>query len=193
MAAYCLWPANLHAAQLSSAGDHLSRYVRPKSIECLRKYNQSTLTKDHGGRGDRRRRRAAVAMAFAIASGVSPDRGIYTAIVAGFLISLLGGSRVRLAARPARLLFSSPASSHNTGMTDWSSARSWPRAADDHGTCPVWRDDQVHTAAVVTGFTSGIAVVIFSTQIKDLFGLKMETVPASFSRNGPPIFTPSAR
>jgi len=62
-----------------------------------------------------------LSMAIAIASGVSPERGLYTAIIGGFLVSALGGSRFQSAARPAPSSFLVPASLSGTAMTGWPS------------------------------------------------------------------------
>ena len=64
-----------------------------------------------------------LAMAFAIASGLSPQAGIYCAIVTGFLISALGGSRTQIGGRPAHSSSSSPGSSHSTASPGCSCAR----------------------------------------------------------------------
>src|SRR5687768_4539563 len=68
----------------------------PKSIVCLRSYSKSLFANDLFAGLTVGVVALPLAMAFGIASGVSPERGIFTAIVAGFLISLLGGSRVQI-------------------------------------------------------------------------------------------------
>ncbi|MBL8040175.1 MAG: sodium-independent anion transporter, partial [Chthonomonas sp.] len=122
-----------------------------------------------------------LAMAFAIASGVQPQSGIYCAIVAGFLISALGGSMVQIGGPTGAfvVVVSSIVQEHGLdglfmctlmagvmlvllGITGLGTAVKYiPRP-------------------VVIGFTNGIAVLIASTQIKDFFGLKMDKVPGEF-------------
>ena len=70
----------------------------PKSITCLRNYSRQQFFSDVTAGAVVGIVALPLAMAFAIASGVTPERGLYTAIVAGFLISALGGSRVQLGA-----------------------------------------------------------------------------------------------
>src|SRR5262249_16785262 len=120
-------------------------------------------------------------MAFAISSGLTPEAGIYTAIVAGGLISLLGGSRVQIGGPTGAfvVIVAGIVAKHGVeglfictvmagvllvilGMTGMGSAvRFIPRP-------------------VVVGFTNGIAVLIASTQIRDFFGLRVDAVPGDF-------------
>jgi SulP family sulfate permease len=122
-----------------------------------------------------------LAMAFGIASGVTPQAGLYTAVVAGFLISALGGSRTQIGGPTGAFVvivagivarFGLPGLAMVTvmagiillamGLTGLGSAvRFIPRP-------------------VVIGFTNGIAVLIASTQIKDFFGLRVGAVPSEF-------------
>jgi SulP family sulfate permease len=122
-----------------------------------------------------------LAMAFGIASGVTPQAGLYTAVVAGFLISALGGSRTQIGGPTGAFVvivagivvrFGLPGLALVTlmagvflivmGLTGLGSAvRFIPRV-------------------VVIGFTNGIAVLIASTQIKDFFGLHIASVPSEF-------------
>src|SRR5215510_11301668 len=95
-----------------------------------------------------------LAIAFAIASGVSPERGLFTAIVAGFLISALGGSRVQIGGPTGAFV--------GFGLVGLGGAIKFiPHP-------------------VTIGFTSGIALIIFSSQVKDFFGLSLAIVPAPF-------------
>jgi len=122
-----------------------------------------------------------LAMAFGIASGVTPQAGLYTAVVAGFLISALGGSRTQIGGPTGAFVvivagivakFGMPGLAMVTvmagiilllmGLTGLgSTVRFIPRS-------------------VVIGFTNGIAVLIASTQIKDFFGLRTPAVPSEF-------------
>lgn len=119
-----------------------------------------------------------LAMAFAIASGVSPEKGLYTAVVAGFLISALGGSRVQIGGPTGAfvVLVYDIVQRHGT---------------DGLAVCTLLAGALVLLMGlarlggvikyipypVVTGFTSGIAVIIFSSQVKDLLGLTTGPLP----------------
>ena len=123
-----------------------------------------------------------LAIAFAIASGVTPDRGLYTAIVAGFLISALGGSRVQIGGPTGAFVVIVYGIVQKYGIDGLTVATLMA------GVILVVHRRRASSAAaikfiphpVVTGFTSGIAVIIFSSQVKDLLGLRMGAVPADF-------------
>jgi hypothetical protein len=76
-----------------------------------------------------------LSMAIAIASGVTPDRGLYTAIIGGFLVSALGGSRFQIGGRRAPSLCSSPRPSRPTESTASSSRPSWPASSFWRSAC----------------------------------------------------------
>ncbi len=123
-----------------------------------------------------------LALAFAIASGVPPERGLYTAIIAGFLISALGGSRVQIGGPTGAFVVIVYGIVQKYGL-------------DGLAICTVLAGILLILLGlarlgalikfipypVITGFTSGIAVIIFSSQVKDFLGLKMGTVPADFA------------
>src|SRR5205085_9219688 len=122
-----------------------------------------------------------LAMAFAIASGLTPQAGIYCAIVTGFLISLLGGSRTQIGGPTGAfvVVVAGIVATHGVdglflctmmaglvlvimGITGMGTAVKYiPRP-------------------VVIGFTNGIAILIASTQVKDFFGLQLDKVPGVF-------------
>src|SRR6185369_12949548 len=122
-----------------------------------------------------------LAMAFGIASGVKPEAGIFTAVVAGFLISALGGSRVQIGGPTGAFVVIVYGIIAKYGL-------------DNLLICTVMAGVILLVMGitrmgamvkfipypVTMGFTCGIAVLIFSTQIKDFLGLKLETVPADF-------------
>ncbi len=100
---------------INRVGSALSRFPwqswRPKLVECLRGYGRESLIADAVAGLTVGVVALPLAMAFGIASGVTPQAGIYTAVVGGFIVSLLGGSRrSRLAGLPARSSSLSPAS-----------------------------------------------------------------------------------
>ena len=122
-----------------------------------------------------------LALAFAIASGVAPEKGLITAVVGGFLISLLGGSRVQIGGPTGAFVVIVYGIVQKYGI-------------DGLAVCTVIAGVLLVAMGlarfggaikfipypVVTGFTSGIAVIIFSSEVRDLLGLRMTSVPAAF-------------
>ncbi len=122
-----------------------------------------------------------LAMAFAIASGVTPERGLFTAIVAGFLISLLGGSKVQIGGPTGAfvvIVAGIIAEFGYEGLVYCMILAGLFLIA--LGLFRMGGLIKFIPFPVTTGFTSGIAVVIFSTQIKDLLGLPIEHTPSEF-------------
>jgi SulP family sulfate permease len=121
-------------------------------------------------------------MAFAIASGASPERGLYTTIIAGFLISALGGSRIQIGGPTGAFVVIVYGIIQRTGYNGL--CLSMLIAALILILLGIFRIGswiKYVPHPLITGFTTGIAVVIFSTQIKDFFGLKMGAPPADFT------------
>ena len=122
-----------------------------------------------------------LAIAFAIASGVTPDRGLWTAIVAGFLISLLGGSMVQIGGPTGAFVVIVYGIVQKYGIDGLTVATLMAGVIlIGMGIAKLGTMIKFIPYPVVTGFTSGIAVIIFSGEIKDLFGLQMGAVPADF-------------
>jgi SulP family sulfate permease len=122
-----------------------------------------------------------LAIAFAIASGVSPEKGLVTAAVAGFLISLLGGSRVQVGGPTGAfvvIVYGIVTRYGLDGLTIVTILAGGILIV--FGLARFGGAIKFIPYPVVTGFTSGIAVIIFSSQIKDLLGLPMGAVPAHF-------------
>lgn len=122
-----------------------------------------------------------LALAFAIASGVPPERGLVTAAVAGFLISFLGGSRVQIGGPTGAfvvIVYGIVAKYGLDGLTLCTLLAGMLLVA--LGLARFGGAIKFIPYPVVTGFTSGIAVIIFSSQVKDLLGLRMGAVPAPF-------------
>jgi SulP family sulfate permease len=154
----------------------------PASVRALREYSLGALLHDLLAGITVGLVALPLAMAFAIASGLSPQSGIYCAIVTGFIISALGGSRCQIGGPTGAfvVVVAGIVAQHGVsglfictmmagvmlvilGVTGMGSAVKYlPRP-------------------VVVGFTNGIAVLIASTQIKDLFGLRIAEVPAEFA------------
>lgn len=122
-----------------------------------------------------------LAMALAIASGSTPEKGLHTAIVAGFLISFLGGSRVQIGGPTAAfvpVVFNVIDKFGYGGLILCTLLAGFMLIAA--GVLRLGTLLKYIPKPVVTGFTSGIAVSIFASQVKDLLGLRMGAVPAEF-------------
>lgn len=120
-------------------------------------------------------------MAFAIASGVSPEKGLITGIVAGFLISLLGGSRVQIGGPTGAFAVIVYAVVVRHGIDGLILATLLAGIMMIIlGLCRAGVLLRFIPYSVTTGFTAGIALTIFSSQIKDLFGLQMDGMPIDF-------------
>ncbi len=122
-----------------------------------------------------------LAIAFGIASGVSPEKGIFTAIIAGFIISFLGGSRVQIGGPTGAFIVIVYGIIEQYGVTGLAIATIIAGVMlVAMGILKFGTIIKFIPFPVVVGFTSGIALTIFATQIKDLFGLQIEKVPADF-------------
>jgi sulfate permease, SulP family len=122
-----------------------------------------------------------LAVAFAIASGVTPDRGLWTAIVAGFLISALGGSRVQIGGPTGAFVVIVYGIVQRFGVDGLIVATLMAGVIlVVMGLLRFGGTIKFIPYPVVIGFTSGIALIILSGQVKDLFGLEMGTVPVEF-------------
>src|SRR5450631_955067 len=153
----------------------------PKSILALRSYSRQMFLHDLLAGITVGLVALPLAMAFGIASGVTPQAGLYTAIVGGFLVSLLGGSKVQIGGPTGAfvVIVAGIIAKHGTsglymvtmmagvillflGFTGLGAAvRFIPRP-------------------IVIGFTNGIALLIASTQLKDFFGIRMSENPSEF-------------
>ncbi|HMW60317.1 MAG TPA: SulP family inorganic anion transporter, partial [Leptospiraceae bacterium] len=122
-----------------------------------------------------------LAIAFAIASGVSPERGLYTAIIGGFIISFLGGSRVQIGGPTGAFVVIVYAIVEHYGYPGLAAATLMAGVIlIIMGLARFGSAIKFIPHPVIVGFTSGIAVIIFSAQIRDVLGLSVEKVPADF-------------
>lgn len=122
-----------------------------------------------------------LAIAFAIASGVTPERGLHTAIIAGFLISALGGSRVQIGGPTGAFVVIVYGIVQRHGMDGLLLATMMAGVlVMVLGLARLGGAIKFIPYPVITGFTSGIAVLIASSQVRDLLGLDMGPVPADF-------------
>jgi SulP family sulfate permease len=153
----------------------------PKLLETLRNYNRQDFLADLIAGATVGVVALPLAMAFGIASGVTPEAGLFTAVVAGFIISALGGSRVQIGGPTGAfvvIVFGIIAKYGLDGLyisTLMAGVMLFVMGATRMGTMIKYIP-----YPVTMGFTSGIAVLIWSTQIKDFFGLNVDKVPADF-------------
>ncbi len=153
----------------------------PKSILCLRDYNRRTFAGDLFAGLTVGVVALPLAMAFAIASGLPPERGLFTAIVAGFLISALGGSRVQIGGPTGAFVVLVGTISAQHGYNGLAIATLLAGGLlIAMGLARFGAMIKFIPYPVVTGFTAGIAVVIFTTQIPDFLGLSLPEVPGEF-------------
>jgi SulP family sulfate permease len=155
----------------------------PASLRALKGYSFSAFTHDALAGLTVGLVALPLAMAFAIASGLTPQAGIYCGIVTGFLISLLGGSRYQIGGPTGAFVVVVAGIVAEFGVsglfmcTMMAGLILMILGATGMGTAVKFLP-----RPVVVGFTNGIAVLIASTQIKDLLGLEMAEVPAEFAK-----------
>ena len=154
----------------------------PKIYEIMRGYNAERLIKDLGAGTTVAIVALPLAMAFAIASGLTPETGIFTAIIAGFLISLFSGSRVQIGGPAGAFIVIVYGIVERYGVgglllaTLMSGVMLWAMGFFRMGILI-----KFIPVAVIIGFTNGIAVLIGISQIKDFLGLKITgKTPAEF-------------
>jgi sulfate permease, SulP family len=153
----------------------------PRSISCLKDYDARKFAADVLAGVTVGLVALPLAMAFAIASGVTPQAGLYCAIVAGFLISALGGSTTQIGGPTGAfvvVVYGIVARYGLDGLfmcTMMAGVMLVILGITGLGTAVKYIP-----RPVVVGFTNGIAVIIASTQIKDFFGLKVDKVPGEF-------------
>lgn len=166
---------------LSKLGINFQEYV-PKTITCLREgYSKPFFYHDLGAGITVGIIALPLAMAFAIGSGLTPERGLYTAIIAGFLISLLGGSRVQIGGPTGAFVVIVYDIVQRNGYEGLAIATLMAGIMMIlMGIARFGVFLKFIPYPVTTGFTTGIALVIFSSQIKDFFGLDIEKVPGDF-------------
>lgn len=122
-----------------------------------------------------------LAIAFAIASGVSPEKGLYTAIIAGFIISALGGSRVQIGGPTGAFIIIVYGIVQVHGINGLIIATFMAGIIlIIMGFARLGSVIKFIPYPLIIGFTSGIALIIFSSELKDFLGLKMGAVPADF-------------
>jgi sulfate permease, SulP family len=153
----------------------------PKSVLLLREYTFEKFTADLIAGVTVGLVALPLAMAFAIASGVSPQAGIYCAIVTGFLISALGGSKTQIGGPTGAFVVVVLGIISKYGLDGlFTCTMLAGLILVIMGATGLGGMVKYFPRPVVVGFTNGIAILIASTQIRDLFGLRMEHVPGDF-------------
>ena len=153
----------------------------PKLVTALETYDRSQFSKDLLAGVVVGIVALPLAIAFAIASGVTPERGLWTAIVAGFIVSAIGGSRVQIAGPTGAFVVIVYGIVQEHGVDGLMVATLMAGILlVVFGVAKLGVVIKFIPHPVITGFTSGIAVIIFTGQLKDFFGLRMGDVPADF-------------
>ena len=154
---------------------------KPKLLEITGRYSRAQFGKDILAGTIVGIVALPLAIAFAIASGVSPEKGLFTAIIAGFIISAMGGSRVQIGGPTGAFIVIV------YGIVQQYGANGLVIATFLAGLLLIILGFARLGSVIkfiphplIVGFTSGIALIIFSSQVKDLLGLQMGIVPADF-------------
>jgi SulP family sulfate permease len=154
---------------------------RPRIVDALRGYGRDDFTADLSAGVTVGVVALPLAMAFGIASGVKPEAGIFTAIIAGFLISALGGSRVQIGGPAGAFVALLYAIVEKYGVANLMIATIGAGVLlFAMGALRMGQLIRYIPVPIVTGFTNGIAVIIAIQQLKDFFGLSIERMPANF-------------
>jgi SulP family sulfate permease len=154
---------------------------RPKILDTLRNYDRHQFGKDLMAGVIVGIVALPLAIAFAIASGVSPEKGLYTAIIAGFIISAMGGSRVQIGGPTGAFIVIVYGIVQIHGVNGLIIATFMAGVMlIIMGFARLGTVIKFIPLPLIIGFTSGIAILIFSSQLKDLLGLNMGAVPADF-------------
>ncbi len=162
--------------------NNLLSYLKPKLFTCLQEnYNFDTLKKDFIAGISVAIVSLPLNMALAISSGTTPERGIFTAIVAGFIISFFGGSRSQIGGPTAAFIAIVCSISNKYGFDGLLIATLMAGVILIlAGLFKLGSLIKYIPHSIITGFTTGLAVVIFSTQVKDFLGLSLTNTPSEF-------------
>ncbi|MDQ6880854.1 MAG: SulP family inorganic anion transporter [Pseudomonadota bacterium] len=154
---------------------------RPRLIDALRGYNRERFTTDLGAGVTVGIVALPLAMAFAIASGLKPEAGLWTAIIAGTLISLLGGSNVQIGGPAGAFIVIVYGIVERFGLANLLIATACAGVLlFVMGLLRLGSLVRYVPISIVIGFTNGIAVLIALSQLKDLLGLSVTKMPADF-------------
>jgi SulP family sulfate permease len=155
---------------------------KPKLVDSLKNYNRQQFSKDLMAGMIVGIVALPLAIAFAIASGVSPEKGLFTAVVAGFIISALGGSKVQIGGPTGAFIVVVYGIVQQFGVNGLIIATFMAGVMlIGMGFARLGAVIKFIPHPLIIGFTSGIALIIFSSQVKDFLGLQMGAVPADFT------------
>ncbi len=158
-----------------------SSLFRPRLVDALKGYTRQRFYQDVGAGITVGVVALPLAMAFAIASGLKPEAGLFTAIIAGFLISALGGSRVQIGGPAGAFIVIVYGILERYGLANLMIATAMSGVMLlVMGLLRLGTLIRFIPVAVVIGFTNGIAVLIMVSQLKDFFGLQVKAMPADF-------------
>jgi SulP family sulfate permease len=156
-------------------------FFQPKILDCFSGYNKTLFAKDVLAGLTVGIVALPLAMAFAIASGLKPEAGIFTAIIAGGIISILGGSRVQIGGPAGAFIVIVYGIVERYGVPNLLLATAMSGVfLILMGTFRLGTLIRFIPIAVIIGFTNGIAFLIGLSQIKDFFGLDIDKMPAQF-------------
>ena len=156
-------------------------FFRPRLVDAIQDYSRARLVKDIGAGLTVGIVALPLAMAFAIASGLKPEAGLFTAIIAGLLISLLGGSRVQIGGPAGAFIVIVYGIVERYGLANLIIATAMSGVMlFAFGFFKLGTLIRFIPITVVIGFTNGIAVLIALSQVKDFLGLGVSNMPADF-------------
>src|SRR5262245_52861110 len=154
---------------------------RPRLLEALQDYSRERFFKDLAAGITVGVVALPLAMAFAIASGVKPEQGLITAIVAGFIISALGGSSVQIGGPAGAFIVIVYGIVERYGLTNLLISTALAGVLlFARGALRLGALVRYMPVTIVIGFTNGIAVLIAVSQLRDLLGLKIGKMPGDF-------------
>ncbi|MCC2635865.1 MAG: dauA, partial [Ramlibacter sp.] len=154
---------------------------RPRLLDDLRGYDRTRFTRDLGAGVTVGIVALPLAMAFAIASGLKPEAGLWTAIIAGLLISVFGGSSVQIGGPAGAFIVIVYGILERYGLANLMIATACAGVLlFVMGMLRLGRLVRYVPVSIVIGFTNGIAVLIAASQVKDWLGLAIPKMPADF-------------
>jgi sulfate permease, SulP family len=160
---------------------HAPIAFRPRLLDTLRGYDRERFLRDLGAGLTVGIVALPLAMAFAIASGLKPEAGLWTAIIAGLLISLLGGSNVQIGGPAGAFIVIVYGIVERYGLANLLISTACAGVLlFALGLLRLGRLVRYVPVSIVIGFTNGIAVLIASSQLKDWLGLSIDKMPADF-------------
>jgi sulfate permease, SulP family len=160
---------------------HLPFLFRPRLLDAVQGYGRESLLRDLGAGVTVAVVALPLAMAFAIASGLPPQAGLWTAIIAGLLISLLGGSSVQIGGPAGAFIVIVYGILERYGLANLLISTACAGVLlFAMGLLRLGRLVRYVPVSIVIGFTNGIAVLIAASQVKDWLGLEVAKMPADF-------------